>query len=190
VSIIDCVLLSLIPTSVLTTCLDSAQYVVRVISAKALSNKLAGFLVLTAASMKMVVFWVLAPCSLVDAYQNFRGTCYLQHQDEDSAATQETAIFIPGFYTQITLTFSNSLHTSFLLVYHNLILVTSKLLTLVKHHKFSTLLTPILEHFYTSSVRTTRFLISYPLFSLMKDFPTKILHTFLSHNHEDDECGM
>jgi hypothetical protein len=30
---------------------------------------------LTAASMKMAVFWVGAPCSLVEIYQRFRGPC-------------------------------------------------------------------------------------------------------------------
>jgi hypothetical protein len=37
------------------------------------------FEVLTAASMKMAVFWVIAPCSLVEVYQYFRGTCCLHH---------------------------------------------------------------------------------------------------------------
>jgi hypothetical protein len=31
------------------------------------------FQVLTAASMKMAVFWVVAPCSLVEVYRRFRG---------------------------------------------------------------------------------------------------------------------
>jgi hypothetical protein len=30
-----------------------------------------GFEVLTAVSTKMAVFWVVAPCSLVDVYQRF-----------------------------------------------------------------------------------------------------------------------
>jgi hypothetical protein len=33
------------------------------------------FEVLTAASMKMTVFWVVAQCSLVDVYRRFRGAC-------------------------------------------------------------------------------------------------------------------
>jgi hypothetical protein len=37
------------------------------------------FQVLTAASMKMAVFWVVAPCSLVEVYWRFRGACCL-HQ--------------------------------------------------------------------------------------------------------------
>jgi hypothetical protein len=34
-----------------------------------------GFEFLMAASMKMVVFWVVAPCSQVEVYRRFRGTC-------------------------------------------------------------------------------------------------------------------
>jgi hypothetical protein len=33
--------------------------------------------------MKMAVFWVVAPCSLVDVYRRFRGTCCLHHQGDD-----------------------------------------------------------------------------------------------------------
>jgi hypothetical protein len=35
------------------------------------------FQVLTAASLKMAVFWVVAPRSLVEVYRRFRGACYL-----------------------------------------------------------------------------------------------------------------
>jgi hypothetical protein len=42
---------------------------------------------------KMAVFWVVAPCSLVDVYQRFRGPCCLHHQGL-IATTQETAIFV------------------------------------------------------------------------------------------------
>jgi hypothetical protein len=38
-----------------------------------------GFEVLTAVSNKMAVFWVVAPCSLVEVYQRFRGPCCLHH---------------------------------------------------------------------------------------------------------------
>jgi hypothetical protein len=38
------------------------------------------FEVLTAASMKMAVFWVVAPCSLVEIYRRFRSACCLHHQ--------------------------------------------------------------------------------------------------------------
>jgi hypothetical protein len=40
--------------------------------------------------MKIAVFWVVAPCSLVEVYQRFRGPCCLHHQGE----SQKTAIFI------------------------------------------------------------------------------------------------
>jgi hypothetical protein len=30
----------------------------------------------------MAVFWVVAPCSLVEVYQRFRGPCCLHHQGD------------------------------------------------------------------------------------------------------------
>jgi hypothetical protein len=39
-----------------------------------------GFEVLTAVGTKMAVFWVVAPCSLVEVYHRFRGPCCLHHQ--------------------------------------------------------------------------------------------------------------
>jgi hypothetical protein len=36
-----------------------------------------------AVSMKMAVFWVVVPCSLVEVYQRFRGTCCLHHHGDD-----------------------------------------------------------------------------------------------------------
>jgi hypothetical protein len=41
-----------------------------------------GFEVLTAVSTKMAVFWVVAPCSLVEVYKRFRGPCCLHHQGD------------------------------------------------------------------------------------------------------------
>jgi hypothetical protein len=41
------------------------------------------FEVLTASSMKMTVFWVVAPCSLLEVYRRFRGTCCLHHQGSE-----------------------------------------------------------------------------------------------------------
>jgi hypothetical protein len=38
------------------------------------------FKVLTAASMKTAVFWVVLPCSLIEPYRRFRGACCLHHQ--------------------------------------------------------------------------------------------------------------
>jgi hypothetical protein len=43
-------------------------------------------------SAKMAVFWVVAPCSLVEVYQRFRGPCCLHHQGDHDATTQKTAI--------------------------------------------------------------------------------------------------
>jgi hypothetical protein len=40
------------------------------------------FQVLTAASMKMAVFWFVAPCSLVEVYRRFRGACCLHNQGD------------------------------------------------------------------------------------------------------------
>jgi hypothetical protein len=40
------------------------------------------FEVLTAVSTKMAFFWVVAPCSLVEVYQRFRGPCCLHHQSD------------------------------------------------------------------------------------------------------------
>jgi hypothetical protein len=34
--------------------------------------------VLQTSSFKMVVFWVVAPCSLVEVYQRFRGPCIMR----------------------------------------------------------------------------------------------------------------
>jgi hypothetical protein len=42
------------------------------------------FEVLTAASTKIAVFWVVAPCSLVEVHRRFRGTCCLHHQGHHS----------------------------------------------------------------------------------------------------------
>jgi hypothetical protein len=38
------------------------------------------FKVLTAASIKMAVFWAIAPCSLVEVYRRVRGACCLRRQ--------------------------------------------------------------------------------------------------------------
>jgi hypothetical protein len=52
-------------------------------------RKIVGFEVLTAVSTKMDVFWAVAPCSLIEVYQCFRGPCCLHHQgDEYCTAVQ------------------------------------------------------------------------------------------------------
>jgi hypothetical protein len=37
---------------------------------------------------KMAVFWVVAPCSLVEVYQRFRGPCCLHHQGDEYTVLQ------------------------------------------------------------------------------------------------------
>jgi hypothetical protein len=48
--------------------------------------KFVGFEVLTAVSTKMAIFWVVAPCSLVEVYQRFRGPCRLHHQGDECSS--------------------------------------------------------------------------------------------------------
>jgi hypothetical protein len=43
-------------------------------------NNKANILIKIIVNMKMAVFWVVAPCSLVEVYQRCRGPCCL-HQD-------------------------------------------------------------------------------------------------------------
>jgi hypothetical protein len=43
-----------------------------------------GFQVITAACMKMAVFWVVAPCSVIEACRRFRGASCLHHLGDDS----------------------------------------------------------------------------------------------------------
>jgi hypothetical protein len=67
---------------------------IRIATAKIRSkNEIVGFKVLTAVSKKMAVFWVIAPCSLVEIYLRFRSTCCLHHQSDHHATTEKTAIF-------------------------------------------------------------------------------------------------
>jgi hypothetical protein len=54
----------------------------------------ARFQVLTAAGVKMAVFWYAAPCSLVDIDRRFRGTRQVVSTSETSVSFQNTAIFI------------------------------------------------------------------------------------------------
>jgi hypothetical protein len=42
-------------------------------------------------TMKMAVFWVVAPYSLVEVYQRFRGTSCLHHQGKAIALMIDTA---------------------------------------------------------------------------------------------------
>jgi hypothetical protein len=47
--------------------------------------------------MKMAVFWVVAPCSLLEVYRRFSGACRLHHQVLialmiEAASTSETSV--------------------------------------------------------------------------------------------------
>jgi hypothetical protein len=63
------------------------------------------FQVLTAASMKITVFWDVAPCSLVEVYRRCRGTCCLHHQgdypdDEGSKYLCNVSKLLPDYMVQ------------------------------------------------------------------------------------------
>jgi hypothetical protein len=42
--------------------------------------------------MKMALFWVFAPCSLVEIYRRFRGACLLIALMMEAATTSETLV--------------------------------------------------------------------------------------------------
>jgi hypothetical protein len=50
------------------------------------------FQVLTAKRMKMTVFWVLAPCSLIEIDRRFRGAYCLHRLDVKALSTCETLV--------------------------------------------------------------------------------------------------
>jgi hypothetical protein len=54
-----------------------------------LSRQVSGFEVLTAVSTKIAVFWVVAPYSLVEVYQHFRGPCCLSHHHPDDGGSKD-----------------------------------------------------------------------------------------------------
>jgi hypothetical protein len=54
------------------------------------------FQVLIAASMNMAVFWVVAPCSLVEVLRRFRGTCCFHHQGNNGDRMDDGCL-IPSF---------------------------------------------------------------------------------------------
>jgi hypothetical protein len=61
------------------------------------------FEVLTVASMKMTVFWILEPCSLVDIYQCFRGACCHHYQgldDTGSRHLRNVSELLPDYMVQ------------------------------------------------------------------------------------------
>jgi succinate dehydrogenase/fumarate reductase cytochrome b subunit len=57
--------------------------------------------VLTAACMKMTVFWDVAPCSLVETDKRFRGACCLHHQVNGGRKhLWNVGILLPDFTVQ------------------------------------------------------------------------------------------
>jgi hypothetical protein len=68
-------------------------------------------------TMKMAVFWVVAPCSLVEVYQHFRGPCCLHHQGNDSDDDSlhfktSTQLHTFTFPTPVHLQFNTSISSS------------------------------------------------------------------------------
>jgi hypothetical protein len=58
------------------------------------------FQVLTAASMKMAVFWVVAPCSLVEVYRRYRGPCCLINYVLTILITCDKSYIAPSMQSQ------------------------------------------------------------------------------------------
>jgi hypothetical protein len=59
--------------------------------------------------MSMAVFWVVVPCSLVEVYRRFRGTCCLHHQGDEFTAQQprrQLHKFIYGIFILMECSFS------------------------------------------------------------------------------------
>jgi hypothetical protein len=62
--------------------------------------------------MKMAVFWVVAPCSLVEVYQRFRGPCCLHHQIAlmmEAARTSETVVKTAIFFKMSSVADENDI---------------------------------------------------------------------------------
>jgi hypothetical protein len=47
----------------------------------------------------MAVVWVVAPCSLVEVYQRFRGTCCLHHQSDEMEAARTSETLVNFYHT-------------------------------------------------------------------------------------------
>jgi hypothetical protein len=52
--------------------------------------------------LKMAVFWIVAPCSLVDIYLRFRGTCCTHHQSCEYARCLLIALMMEAASTSET----------------------------------------------------------------------------------------
>jgi hypothetical protein len=67
---------------------------------------------LTSASMKMTVFWDVAPRSLVEIYWHFRGTYCPHHQGDEAVSTSEISV---NFYQTTRLNIPEDSHLHFTL---------------------------------------------------------------------------
>jgi hypothetical protein len=54
-------------------------------------------------TMKMAVFWVVAPCSLVEVYQRFGGACCLHHQGDAVFASVNVFLNTSSVYRELPL---------------------------------------------------------------------------------------
>jgi hypothetical protein len=59
--------------------------------------------------LKMAVFWVLAPCSLVEVYRRFRGACCLHHQGDREIGKSFLHKVIKGVQKNILCSFIQNL---------------------------------------------------------------------------------
>jgi hypothetical protein len=64
-----------------------------------------------ASSMKMTVFWVVAPCSLVEVYQRFRGISCFHHQGWNAETSVNSSTRLQGATSQKTAIFTLNLYS-------------------------------------------------------------------------------
>jgi hypothetical protein len=67
----------------------------------------------------MAVFWVVAPCSLVEAYQRFRGPCCF-HQQGDRPIHIDDYFMLVKKVPGLRMIFKQELGHKFSFEYHNL----------------------------------------------------------------------
>jgi hypothetical protein len=67
-------------------------------SKKQYEKVLVRFKFLTAASMKMTVFWIAAPCSLVEVCRCFRDACYLHYQGHEHNYPEDSHLRKMSFF--------------------------------------------------------------------------------------------
>jgi hypothetical protein len=98
-----------------------------------------GFEVLTVVSIKMAVFWVVAPCSLVEVFRCFRGACCIALMMEAPSTSETSVNFtrLHGATTQKTAILKNSQFDQKLLKRHTYTCMCTfslKLKSVLKHH--------------------------------------------------------